>query len=63
MVQKSKTKVVHSLRLKNFLVANGLEPLEEIPSPFREGFVSWVFENNKELRRLMDIYCSNSKKK
>lgn len=62
MVQKSKTKTIHCLRLKKFLVENGLEPLEEIESPFCDGFSSWVFENTKELRRLMDIYCSNSKK-
>lgn len=61
MVQK--TKVVHALRLKNFLVANGLEPLEEIDSPFKDGFKSWIFEDTKELRKLINIYCANSKKK
>lgn len=60
MVQK--TKVVHALRLKNFLVANGLEPLEEIDSPFKDGFKSWIFEDTKELRKLINIYCANSKK-
>ena len=61
MVQK--TKVVHALRLKKFLVANGLEPLEEIDSPFKDGFKSWIFEDTKELRKLINIYCANSKKK
>ena len=62
MVQKNKTKIIHSLRLKKFLVENGLEPLEEVESPFMDGFSSWIFENTKELRRLMNIYCANSKK-
>lgn len=60
MVQK--TKVVHALKLKNFLVANGLEPLEEIDSPFKDGFKSWIFEDTKELRKLINIYCANSRK-
>ena len=60
MVQK--TRIIHSLALKNFLVKNGLEPLEEIENPFHDGFKSWIFEDTKEFRRLMDIYCTNSKK-
>lgn len=62
MVQK--TRVIHSLKLKNFLVNNGLEPLEEIDNPFRDGFNSWVFEDTEDFKRVMDIYFNeNSKKK
>ena len=57
MVRK-KTRLVHSLKLKNFLVECGLEPLEEIENPFRENFKSWKFANTKEFEQLMNIYTS-----
>lgn len=57
MVHK-KTRLVHSLALKNFLVECGLEPIEEIENPFRDGFHSWRFVDNREFKELMDIYTS-----
>lgn len=57
MVHK-KTRLVHSLALKNFLVECGLEPIEEIENPFRDGFHSWRFFDNREFKELMDIYTS-----
>lgn len=60
MVRK-KTRLVHSLKLKNFLVECGLEPLEEIENPFRENFKSWKFANTKEFEQLMDVYTQEPK--
>lgn len=57
MVHK-KTRLVHSLALKNFLIECGLEPIEEIENPFRENFFSWRFADTKQLNKLINIYMS-----
>lgn len=58
MVQK--TRLVHSIQLRDFLIECGLEPLEEIDNPFREGFKSWRFVNNKKFKELMEVYTSEA---
>lgn len=59
MVQK--TRLVHSIQLRDFLIECGLEPLEEIDNPFREGFKSWRFVDNRNFKELMEVYVSGSK--
>lgn len=52
-----KTRLIHSLQLKNFLIGCGFEPIEELPNPFKENFLSWKFLKTKEFERLIELYA------
>lgn len=54
-----KTRLIHSKSLKEFLQEEcGLEPIEEVDNPFREGFKSWKFTVNKQFNEAMDEWYS-----
>ena len=58
--KKIRTRVVHSKKLKDYLVASDFEPVEVIDNPFKVGFNSWVFEVTQELNQAIDLYYADS---
>ncbi len=61
------TKTIHKnsfytckrLRLLEFLVNNGFEPVKTIPDATNTKYNWWLFENTPELEKVIEIYFNN----
>ena len=47
---------VYTLRLANFLQAQGFTALEIVPDQKHKGFLNWLFEDSAELREAVSGY-------
>ena len=53
---KYRTRLIHSLAVKNYLHECGIEPIEEVDNPFRVGFKSWRYYVVPEFNEALDEY-------
>lgn len=51
-----KTRLIHNIKVKEYLHLCGIEPIEEVDNPFRKGFKSWRYYVVPELREALDEY-------
>ena len=54
---------VYTLRLANFLQAQGFTALEIVPDQKHKGFLNWLFEDSAELREAVNGYRSAAREK
>lgn len=55
---KSAYYTVKRLRLLEYLMNRGFEPVKVIPDPNNPKYKWWLFENSAELEKVIDAYFS-----
>lgn len=56
---KYKTRLIHAKLIKDFLHECGIEPIEEVDNPFREGFKSWRYYVVPEFTEALEYYYNS----
>jgi hypothetical protein len=50
------------LRLLEYLMKRGFEPIKDIPDPYNWKYRQWIFKNNEQLEEALEEYFNQHKK-